>query len=156
MWKKLGIATGLLAGLILLLGLACLLYVRSLDLDQEPMADPAATVADLDFLAARPTEQRGRILAVVSSAERFPDGRRAGYELTELSRAYWVFVANGYEVDIASPRGGEPPMVKDDDLVEADYAFLNDPAARARLTGSLPLAQVDSSSPGSTRRKSNR
>ena len=146
MWKKFGIATGVVAGLVVLLAVSGWGYVRSLDLDREPVADPATRADDLAFLAQRVTPPRGRILAVVSSTARFPDGeRKAGYELTELSRAYWVFVANGYAVDIASPRGGEPPMVLDDGLVEADYAFLNDPAAQAKLADTLPLAQVDAS-----------
>ena len=54
-------------------------------------------------------------MAVVSSAAYFPDGKkRAGFELTELSRAYYTFLANGYAVDIASPQGGQPPMRLDE------------------------------------------
>jgi putative intracellular protease/amidase len=144
MGKKLGIAAGVVVGLIALLAVSGWGYVRSLDLEREPVANPATRADELAFLSQRVTEPRGRILAVVSSTARFPDGgRKAGYELTELARAYWVFVANGYEVDIASPRGGEPPMIRDEDLIEADYAFLNDPAAQARLADTLPLAVVD-------------
>jgi putative intracellular protease/amidase len=144
MGKKLGIAAGVVVGLIALLAVSGWGYVRSLDLEREPVANPATRADELAFLSQRVTEPRGRILAVVSSTARFPDGgRKAGYELTELARAYWVFVANGYEVDIASPRGGEPPMIRDEDLIEADYAFLNDPAAQARLADNLPLAVVD-------------
>lgn len=148
MWKKYavraGIAGGLLLGLVALLALASWIFVASLQLDREPVADPATRAQDLPFLAGRVTESRGRILAVVASTGRFPnDSRKAGYELTELARAYWVFRANGYEVDVASPRGGTPPMVLDDDLTEADYAFLNDADAQARITDTLPLAKVD-------------
>jgi len=144
MWKKLGIAAGVVVGLVMLLAVSGWGYVHSLDLDREPVADPTARADDLAFLAQRVTEPRGRILAVVSSTARFPDGqRKAGYELTELARAYWVFVGNGYEVDIASPRGGEPPMIRDEDLIDADHAFLNDPAAQAKLAETLPLAEVD-------------
>ena len=123
------------------------LYLHSLDLGRQPPADPDSSVADLAFLRDAPAPTRGRILAVVSSAEHFPGGeRRAGFELTELSRAYYTFLANGYAVDIASPRGGPPPMrVDEEDMVAADYAFLNDSDARARLAASLPLAQVDAS-----------
>lgn len=132
-------------GALLLLGMSGYGYVRSLELDKLPVADRAATAADLPFLAQRPAASRGRILAVVSSTAMFPDGeKKAGYELTELSRAYWVFVANGYQVDIASPAGGEPPMRLDqDDVTDADFAFLNDAEAMQKLTHSLPLAKVD-------------
>jgi putative intracellular protease/amidase len=90
-------------------------------------------------------ERRGRILIVLTSTARFDDGRRkAGYELTEVSRAWWVFVANGFEVVLASPRGGEPTMVLDrDDVTDADYAFLNDPAARRQLVATRTLASID-------------
>jgi hypothetical protein len=137
------------------LGLACMLalsfllgwgYVHSLHLDQEPQANPRASASDLAFVHPRTTATRGRILAVVSSTSRIGgSGKKAGYELTELSRAYWVFVANGYEVDIASPQGGEPPMVLDDDLIDADYAFLNDPHAQRKLASTLRLKAIDPS-----------
>lgn len=119
-------------------------YLRSLNLDRQPPADPASVVSDLEFMPGATPKRRGRILAVVSSAEYFPGtNKRAGFELTELSRAYYVFIANGYEVDIASPRGGEPPMRKDDDLGAADYAFLNDSVAHAKLTASHKVADLD-------------
>lgn len=144
MWKKIRIAAIALLGAVVLLALAGWAYVDSLALQREPVANTASVAADLEFLQRRIPPTRGRILAVVTSTAHFDNGRRkAGYELTELSRAYWVFLANGYEVDIASPRGGEPPMVKDDDLVDADYAFLNDADVRAQLAATLPLARID-------------
>ncbi len=107
---------------------------------------PDATRADLAWLPTTPVPPRGRILAVLSSTERTLDGRgRAGYELTELSRAYWVFEAAGFAVDLASPAGGEAPRVVDDDLVDADYAFLNDPVTRAAMASTLRLDAVDAS-----------
>lgn len=130
--------------LALLLGVSGWMYLQSFELELEPRADPASTASDLEFLAQPPTTQRGRILAVVTSVDRIGDStKRTGYELTELSRAYWVFVANGYAVDIASPLGGEPRMVKDDDLGVADYAFLNDPAVQQQLKSTLKLSAVD-------------
>lgn len=144
MWKLLRWTAGLLAIALLLLGLGGWAYVETLDLDAEPRGNAAATVDDLPFVQAGVRERRGRVLAVLTSTARFDQGRRkGGYELTELSRAYWVFVANGYEVDLASPAGGEPPQVLDDGLVDADHAFLNDPQARAKLAATLALADVD-------------
>lgn len=146
MWKFIRWTAGGLLGLALVLALAGWAYVESLDLEAEPRGNPAATAADLDFVRDGVQERRGRILAVLSSTARFDQGRRkGGYELTELSRAYWVFVANGYDVDIASPRGGTPPQVLDEDLIDADYAFLNDPAAQAKVAATIPLAEIDPS-----------
>ncbi|AKC86960.1 type 1 glutamine amidotransferase domain-containing protein [Pseudoxanthomonas suwonensis] len=145
MWKW--IKRLALSGLavVVVLAAAIGLWWHGLDLDSQPLADPGSTVAELAFLHA-PAEPRGRVLAVVTSTASLGDsGRRGGYELTELSRAYYTFLANGYEVDIASPDGGEPPMRTDDDMVAADYAFLNDPQARRKLAATLPLASVDPS-----------
>ena len=137
-------AAGLLLALCVVLATVGYGYVESLDLDQEVQGNRQAQATDLPFVRDGVREPRGRVLAVVSSTARFDEGRRkGGYELTELARAYWVFVANGYEVDIASPRGGEPPQVLDDGLVDADYAFLNDATAQAKLAATLPLADVD-------------
>jgi putative intracellular protease/amidase len=134
---------GALLALVVLSGAGGWVFVASLDLDSLPQADPAAVAADLEFLAAA-SPQRGRILAVVTSTDAFADGKQAGYELTELARAYWVFVANGYTVDVASPDGGRPTMVLDgDDVTDADYAFLNDPQAQAKIADTLALADVD-------------
>lgn len=71
-------------------------------------------------------------------------GKSTGYELTELSRAYYVFQANGFQVDVASPKGGKPPVVIDDgDMKDFDYAFLNDATAQAKVTHSIPMKDVD-------------
>ncbi len=100
--------------------------------------------ADLAYLRSSVAEDRGKILMVVTStAEMGPEKKSTGYELTELARPYYVFQANGFAVDIASPKGGEPPMVKDnDDMGPYDYAFLNDDQAKKKLRQSLPIDDV--------------
>lgn len=120
---------------------------QSLDLDSIPNANKHATPAGQPYLKQALSEKRGRILAIVSSAERGgPLNKKAGYELTELSRAYYVFKVNGYDVDIASPQGGKPPATIDkDDMQDIDYAFLNDAEAQAKVNQSVPLARVDAS-----------
>lgn len=109
------------------------------------VANPQATRADLLWLPAEPPPARGRILAVLTSAERTLGGPgRAGFELTELSRAWWVFEAAGFQVELASPAGGAPPKVVDtDDAVDADYAFLNEPRTREAIEHTLRLDAVD-------------
>lgn len=107
--------------------------------------DPQARAADIEWLPTQPVPSRGRILAVVTSTERMLEGRgRAGYELTELSRAWWVFEAAGFEVELASPAGGEAPKVVDgDDAVDADYAFLNEPRTQQAMANTQRLDAVD-------------
>ena len=145
MWRWIKQGLLLCAFLAVVIGVGGVAYVYTLDLDSQPPADSRSTVADLDFMHAAVPATRGRILAVVTSTSHFPGGeKKAGFELTELARAYYVFQANGYEVDIASPQGGLPPMrIDDEDMVAADYAFLNDTRARAKLDASLRLREVD-------------
>lgn len=104
----------------------------------------ATLPTDIPYIANKKVEPRGKVLAVLTSWDQFGQtGKKTGYELTEISRAYYVLAANGFEVDIASPKGGEPPMVLDpEDLAEFDYAFLNDEAAMEKVKNSLPLDQV--------------
>lgn len=100
---------------------------------------------ELAYYQKRVMEARGRVLVVVTSeTEMGKSGKATGYEHTELSRAYYVFTVNGFEVDIASPRGGTPTAVIDDeDMGPLDYAFLNDPIAMEKARNTLPLESVN-------------
>jgi putative intracellular protease/amidase len=102
---------------------------------------------DLPYLTEDSIAYRGKILAVVTSiSEMGSSGKSTGYELTELSRAYYVFMANGFEVDVASPLGGQPPVViDDDDVAQYDYAFMNDPVAQHKAKNTLAIAEVNPS-----------
>lgn len=102
--------------------------------------------SDLPYLSKDIVPIRGKILAVVTSTDTMgSSGKSTGYELTELSRAYYVFSANGFEVDIASPLGGKPPVVIDDeDMGVYDYAFLNDSRAQVKANNTLTLKEVNS------------
>ena len=112
-------------------------------MSQEEMKN--TTPNDLEYLTQNAIPYRGKILAVVTScAVMGNSGKATGYELTELARAYYVFEANGFEVEVASPLGGEPPMVQDsDDMKMFDYAFLNDSLAQRKVTQSIALKDVD-------------
>ncbi|UCD61194.1 MAG: type 1 glutamine amidotransferase domain-containing protein [Flavobacteriaceae bacterium] len=101
-------------------------------------------VKDLPYLAKNIQPPRGKILAIVTSMNTMGDsGKSTGYELTELARAYYVFKANGFEVDIASPLGGKPPVVIDDDDMGAyDFAFLNDSVAQYKTSNTIPVKDV--------------
>jgi putative intracellular protease/amidase len=134
-----------LCATLALLAACAYAYYLSLGIDKIPKANTLATVASLDYMQRAVPGKRGKILAVVSSTERMDGGKKkAGYELTELARAYYVFKANGFEVDIASPLGGKPLAVLDD-MGDSDYAFLNDKAAQAKAAATLKLADIDPS-----------
>lgn len=52
-----------------------------------------------------------KILIVVSSHNQLGNtGKKTGYYLAELSHPLFVFLDNGYTVDIASPDGGNSPI----------------------------------------------
>lgn len=102
--------------------------------------------ADIPYLQrGLATAKRGRILVVVSSTAILgKTGKKTGYEFTELARPYYIFSANGFTVDIASPQGGEPPAVIDrDDMGPFDYAFLNDVTAMEKLRNTTALADIE-------------
>ena len=143
MINKIGRVAIWLGAIVALLAACVYAFYLSLGIDQIPKPNKLATVASLDYMQRAVPAKRGRILAVVSSTARMDGGKKkAGYELTELSRAYYVFIANGFEVDIASPQGGKAPMVLDD-MGDSDYAFLNDKEAQAKVSASLKLADID-------------
>ncbi len=112
---------------------------------KDEMVDPTtAQVGDLPYVTQNVPPSRGKILAVVTSARTMGDtDKQTGYELTELSRAYYVFQANGFEVDIASPQGGEPRVVIDDeDMGKFDFAFLNDSIAQYKTKHTIPVKNI--------------
>ncbi len=102
------------------------------------------TPQQIPYLSQDSIPYRGKILTVVTSCDSMGNsGKRTGYELTELSRAYYVFRANGFEVDVASPLGGEPAVIiDDDDMGIYDFAFLNDPIAQKKTQKTLPISEV--------------
>ncbi len=101
-------------------------------------------VSDLPYLSKNVIPLRGKILAVVTSTDKMGNtNKTTGYELTELARAYYVFKANGFEVDISSPLGGNAPVVIDDeDMGAFDFAFLNDSIAQYKAMNTIPIKDV--------------
>ena len=146
MLKKILITSAVIITLVVSIGGAGIYWLFSLVPEDTNMSQLEATTADqLPYLEQALPQNRGKILAVITSTDKMGDsGKSTGYELTELARAYWVFTANGFEVDIASPQGGKSPVVlDDDDMAHYDYAFLNDAATQAKVNNTLKIADVD-------------
>ncbi|SNR15821.1 type 1 glutamine amidotransferase domain-containing protein [Tenacibaculum jejuense] len=103
------------------------------------------TTQDISYLSEHKVSTRGKILAVVTStAVMGTSNKKTGYELTELARSYYVFQANGFEVFVASPKGGKAPVVIDEeDMGIYDYAFLNDQKAQSKVKNTLRLSTID-------------
>jgi putative intracellular protease/amidase len=83
-----------------------------------------------------------RVLLVVSSAGT-PEDPESGYEFDELTQAWWAFVDNGYDVEIASPSGGEPQSEERNPMWSYNSRFLEDPVAMAAVANTTALSDVD-------------
>jgi putative intracellular protease/amidase len=74
-------------------------------------------------------------------------GIRTGSWLEELAAPYWRFRDAGYEIQFASPRGGEVPFdpesLKSNWLSDAGRRFLADPVAQKAVLSTTPLSRID-------------
>ncbi len=133
-----------LASLLILLILFGIWFISLLPAKEEGKDITTSKVENISYLSENIIPKRGKILAVVTSTDIMGNSEKeTGYELTELSRAYYVFVANGFEVNVASPLGGKPPVViDDDDMGEFDYAFLNDSIAQYKTNHTIAMKDV--------------
>ena len=131
--------------LVILLISFGLWFMSLLPLEEMKKDLTASKVENISYVSENVIPKRGKILAVVTSTDTMGNSEKeTGYELTELSRAYYVFVANGFEVDVASPQGGKPPVViDDDDMGKFDYAFLNDSIAQYKTSHTIAMKEVD-------------
>lgn len=98
------------------------------------------TIAALTFCMTAAAAER--VLLVVSSAGT-PENPESGYEFDELTQAWWAFLDNGYEVEIASPAGGEPQSEERNRLWQFNTRFLDDASAMRAAANTRPLAEVD-------------
>lgn len=89
-----------------------------------------------------------RILHVVTNVSHFDDpSHPTGLWLSELTHAWDVFAAKGYEQRIVSPEGGrsplEPRSLKWPLLDKSAKAWLNDPARMALLSSTARPDEID-------------
>lgn len=102
------------------------------------------------FLLPAVVSADSRVLIVVTShgyiGEASEDNdRKTGYFLSEVTHPYYVFKNAGFSVDIASPKGGEPPMdprshkLSDDD----NRRFVESVSDWQQMQNSLLLADIN-------------
>ncbi len=148
MYKKIGIGVALLVAFTIII-LSALAFWLTLVLPSEAQQQQTkqTKASDLHYLQKTVDKRRGRIIAVVSSVRQLGDtGKTTGFDLMELARAYWVFQVNGFDVDVASPLGGEPlALLDDEDMGAFDYAFMNDSVAMGKIKKTLTLSDVNPS-----------
>jgi putative intracellular protease/amidase len=86
-----------------------------------------------------------KILMIVTSHDKLGEsGERTGFWLEELAAPYREFVNAGAAVDIASPRGGRPPVdpKSESSKNEAVIWFLADRDAASKLASTIAIADV--------------
>lgn len=73
------------------------------------------------------------------------DAQKTGYFLSEVTHPYYIFKDAGFSIDIASPKGGEPPMdprshkLSDDD----NRRFIETADDWQKMQNSLLLAEIN-------------
>lgn len=88
-----------------------------------------------------------KVLIVLTSHDRLGDtGRKTGFWLEELAAPYYVFEDAGYEITLASPNGGQPPLdpksAEPDFQTDATRRFEADAEAGRALANTAKLADV--------------
>lgn len=69
--------------------------------------------------------------------------RSTGYYLPEVAHPWQVFTEAGYQVDLVSTAGGEPPVDGVDLSDPAQQAFQDDPEMQAKLRDTPRFAEVE-------------
>jgi putative intracellular protease/amidase len=88
-----------------------------------------------------------KVLFVLPSHDKLGDtGQKTGYWLEEFASPYYEFVENGYDVVIASPKGGKPPVdpksLQPENQSEFTKRLENDPVVKQKLENTLILNEV--------------
>ncbi|GHJ43569.1 dimethylallyltransferase [Catellatospora sp. TT07R-123] len=88
-----------------------------------------------------------KVLMVLTSHDQLGDtGRKTGFWLEELAAPYYNFRDAGWEVTLASPKGGRPPLDPKSNepefRTELTHRFEADAAAEAQLDSTLRLDSV--------------
>lgn len=89
------------------------------------------------------TEMATALIVLTSHDQLGDTGRSTGAYLPEVAEAWDVFSAAGYDVRLASVRGGRPPLEAVDTTDPVQQAFLGDPAMSAGLDTTPTLADID-------------
>ncbi|MGW4161486.1 type 1 glutamine amidotransferase domain-containing protein [Streptomyces sp. NPDC004788] len=86
---------------------------------------------------------RGRGLIVLTSVERLPGGRPAGFWLPEAAYPWLALVSSGWDYGFVSTRPGTPPMGGVDRSDPPQRMFLEDALVRRRLAETVTPDRLD-------------
>lgn len=88
-------------------------------------------------------EQKPVLIVLTSHAQMGDTGKPTGFFLGELTHPLEVFDKAGVPVELASIRGGEPPVDGLDLQDEINARYWNDPGFRAKLSATKKLSDLD-------------
>lgn len=88
-----------------------------------------------------------KVLIVLTSHDQLGNtGQKTGFWLEELAAPYYVFKDAGYQITLASPKGGQPPLdpksSAPDQQTDATRRFQTDDEAQHALANTVKLATV--------------
>lgn len=88
-----------------------------------------------------------KILIVLTSHDKLGDtGKKTGFWLEEFAAPYYLLKDAGVEVELASPKGGEPPLdpksALPENVTESTKRFRTDPLVQAALANTKKLDDV--------------
>ncbi|MCW3465329.1 type 1 glutamine amidotransferase domain-containing protein [Chitinophaga nivalis] len=85
-----------------------------------------------------------KILFVVSSHDQLGNtGEKTGFYYGEVTHAWEVLKAAGYDIDFVSPKGGKAPYYGLEEDDKANQEFLADAAAQQQINNTLTPAQIN-------------
>lgn len=90
------------------------------------------------------------ILFMLTSTRELGDtGKEMGFHWKELSTPYWILRDAGFDIELASIRGGKPPAdpssADSEERPESTDRFMNDEGAMAALENTMAVGDVDPS-----------
>lgn len=88
-----------------------------------------------------------KVLFVLPSHDQLGNtGQKTGYWLEEFASPYYEFIDNGYDVTIASPKGGKPPVdpksLLFENQTESTKRLQNDHVVKEKIENTLVLSKV--------------
>ena len=93
-------------------------------------------------------ESMKKVLFVLTSHEDLGNtGEKTGFWIEEFAAPYYELADNGFEITIASPKGGQPPIdpksADPSSATEDTKRFDNDKALQEKLANTIKLAEVN-------------
>jgi putative intracellular protease/amidase len=95
-----------------------------------------------DFTHEGAVRMAEKILVVVTTADKITDEHKTGLWLSEFAEPYEEFTGHGYEVTVASPKGGEVPL-DPGSLEGVEQDKWSEPISRLKETHLLDDIQAD-------------